>query len=80
MSGRRQTARQTVRDVTSVAVSTPVSGKHPRKPRTEQRSRTSAVTTNRVDKHVLARAREVCRPGERLRIVSETCVVTVYES
>ena len=69
-----------VRDVTSVAVSKPVSGKHRRKPRTEYRGRSSSVATVQVDKHVLARAREVCRPGERLRIVSETCVVTVYES
>lgn len=68
-----------VRETVSVIVSEPVSGKRRRRARTERRGRSSKVETVTVDKRVLARAHEVLRPGERLRIVDETTIVTVYE-
>lgn len=65
----------TVRDTASVTVSKPVDGtRHYRARATDRRPRTAPVQRQRVDPAVMAQARRIMRPGQRLVIVSPSCV------
>jgi len=69
-----------VRDLASVTVSEPVDGARHYRARAAERPRSSPVTVERVDPAVLAQARRIMRPGQRIVIVSPTCVRVVNDS
>jgi len=64
----------TVRDTASVTVSEPVGSRHYRARAADRRPRTAPVQRQRVDPAVMAQARRIMRPGQRLVIVSPSCV------
>lgn len=62
----------TVRNTATVTVSEPVDGRRrSRRPVTENRRLASTTGYLRVDPAVMAQARRLLRPGQRLEIVSE---------
>jgi hypothetical protein len=68
-----------VRDVASVTVSEPVDGTRHRRARAAEQARRAPVTVARVHPLVMAAARRVQRPGERVVVVDERTVRLVSD-